>query len=209
MPPRASGSARYGFYPGIFCSWAAAVLRTLKLASITEIGVVAAAERTWSYGWEGDDLMSIARPDGTELRFVYSDPCHPGFMTRSRLLGADDGDPATPRPERVLGAWEYDDEGNVARAWRGAEEFAFGVDRYELAYDNPGSGSRPAGSGRPTHWIRLSTHWVSEINPLDSDCRPTGSGASIHWVSESTHWIRLANPLDSACRPSGFAVPMH
>jgi RHS repeat-associated protein len=108
-----------------------------KLASITEVGVGAAAERAWGYGWSGDDLVTIARPDGTELRFVYGDPRHPGFMTRSHLLGADDGNPATPRPERVLGAWDYDGEGNVVRAWRGAEDFASGVDRYELAYDNP------------------------------------------------------------------------
>jgi RHS repeat-associated protein len=101
-----------------------------KLAVITEIGVGGAASRVWSYGWEGDDLVSIARPDGTELRFAYGDPRHPGLMTRSHLVGTDGA-------ERVLAGWEYDGEGNVVRAWRGADDFASGVDRYELAYDNP------------------------------------------------------------------------
>ncbi len=78
--------------------------------------------------------MQLDRPDGTALRFVYGSD---GWMTRRILVGADDGDSGTPRPERVEGAWEYDVEGNVLRAWRGADDFTSGVDRYEFAYDNP------------------------------------------------------------------------
>jgi RHS repeat-associated protein len=108
-----------------------------KLAAITEVGVGGAAQRTWTFTWSGDDLVSIEAPDGTGQRFVYGDSRHPGSMTRRLLLGANDGDPATPRPERVEGAWEYDGEGNVVRAWRGSEAFDSGVGRYELAYDTP------------------------------------------------------------------------
>src|SRR5690606_24632397 len=36
-----------------------------KLASITEIGVGGSPTHTWSYLWNGDDLTTIGRPDGT------------------------------------------------------------------------------------------------------------------------------------------------
>jgi RHS repeat-associated protein len=108
-----------------------------KLAAITEVGVGGTAQRTWTFTWSGDDLVSIEAPDGIGQRFVYGDSRHPGSMTRRLLLGADDGNPATPRPERVEAAWDYDSEGNVVRAWRGAETFDSGVERYELAYDTP------------------------------------------------------------------------
>jgi len=107
-----------------------------KLASLTEVGVGGVAQRTWSYTWSGNDLTAVEAPDGTGQRFEYGDSRHPGSMTRRLLVGADDGDPATVRPERVEAAWEYDAAGNVARAWSGSPDFATGVDRYELAYDN-------------------------------------------------------------------------
>lgn len=109
---------------------------TGKLASITEVGVGGAAQRVWRYSWSGDDLITIDRPDGTGLRFIYDDPRLPGYMTRSILVGADDGDPSTPRPERIETAWEYDTRGNVIRAWKGSDDFATGIEGYEFAYDN-------------------------------------------------------------------------
>ena len=103
-----------------------------KLAAITEVGVDGVAERTWAYTWTGNDLVSIEAPDGTGQRFEYIDSRHPGYMTRRVLVGK-----GTPRPERVEAAWEYDAAGNVVRTWRGSPDFATGVERYELAYDNP------------------------------------------------------------------------
>jgi RHS repeat-associated protein len=108
-----------------------------KLASITEIGVDGVTQRTWTYTWSGNDLVSVEAPDGTGQRFEYGDSRHPGYMTRRLLVGKDDGDPATPRPERVESAWEYDAAGNVVRTWSGSPDFATGVERYEVSYDNP------------------------------------------------------------------------
>jgi YD repeat-containing protein len=110
---------------------------TGKLATITEVGVGGATQRIWRYTWSGLDLVAIDRPDGTGLRFVYGDPRLPGYLTRWILVGADDGNPATPRPERVELAYEYDGLGNVKRAWRGSNDFATGVEQHEMAYDNP------------------------------------------------------------------------
>lgn len=108
-----------------------------KLAAIVETGVGGVEERTWSLTWEGNDLVAVEAPDGTGQSFVYGDSRNPGAMTRRLLMGADDGDPATPRPERVELAWEYDGLGNVVKTWRGSPEFATGVERHEFAYDNP------------------------------------------------------------------------
>ncbi len=158
-----------------------------KLAAITEIGVGGEAERTWGYGWEGDNLVSIARPDGTDLRFVYGDTRHPGAITRHLLIGADDGDPTTPRPERVEGAWDYDTQGNVLRAWRGDDDSALGVDRYEFAYDNPFEPTETtvtihrSATDRDTVIYTLSRtqRWVGakpRVTSISGDCTSCGLG---------------------------------
>jgi RHS repeat-associated protein len=108
-----------------------------KLASIKEIGVGGVAQRTWSLTWQDNDLVAMEAPDGTGQRFVYGDSRNPSYMTRRLLVGVDDGDPATPRPERVESAWEYDGLGNVVKTWRGSPDFATGVERHEFAYENP------------------------------------------------------------------------
>lgn len=108
-----------------------------KLAAIVEVGVGGVAERTWSLTWQGHDLVVLDAPDGTGQRFVYGDSRNPGYMTRRLLVGVDDGNPATPRPERVEAAWEYDGFGNVVKTWRGSLDFATGVERHEFAYDDP------------------------------------------------------------------------
>ncbi|HVF58576.1 MAG TPA: RHS repeat-associated core domain-containing protein [Thermoanaerobaculia bacterium] len=172
-----------------------------KLASITEVGVGGAAQRTWEYRWTSDDLVAIERPGGTELRFVYGDSRHPGLMTRRLLVGADDGNPGTPRPERVEGAWDYDGEGNVVRAWRGAEAFALGVDRYEFAYDNPFEPEETvvtihrSATERETVVYTLSrtAQWVgakARVTSISGDCSSCGLGPNAQLFYDDP-----ANPL--------------
>ncbi len=155
-----------------------------KLAAITEVGVGGAPERSWQLSWSGDDLVQIDRPDGTALRFTYGSL---GWMTRRILVAADDGDPLTPRPERVEGAWDYDGEGNVLRAWRGADDFASGVDRYEFAYDNPFEPEQTtvtihrSDTERDTVVYTLSrtAKWVggkARVTSISGDCTSCGLG---------------------------------
>ncbi len=103
-----------------------------KLASITEVGVGAAAQYTWSYTWSGLDLVRIDRPDGRAWAFRYDNPLRPGYLTRVTLIGTDGS-------ERVEGAWDYDFRGNVLRTWHGAETFSGpgAVNAYSFSFDNP------------------------------------------------------------------------
>ncbi|MGH9363565.1 MAG: hypothetical protein ACRD2T_16775, partial [Thermoanaerobaculia bacterium] len=172
-----------------------------KLASITEFGVGGAAVRSWGYRWTGEDLVAIDRPDGTELRFVYGDGRHPGLMTRWLLVGADDGDPGTPRPERVERAWEYDGEGNVLRTWRGAEDFASGVERVELAYDNPFEPEEttvtihrsPTERDVVVYTLSRAARWVggkARVTSISGDCPSCGLGPNAQLFYDDP-----ANPL--------------
>ncbi len=118
-----------------------------KLASITEVGIdpdpsdtVPAPTRAWYYWWAGDDLYQINRPDGTALRFEYTDSRHPGYLTRVVLVGIDTTPNSNPlAPERTLRAYSYDDYGNVIQAWTGSTSFSTGAEKYAFAYDNPES----------------------------------------------------------------------
>jgi len=103
-----------------------------KLATLTDVGVDGITSRTWSYTWLGDDLERLDRPDGIAWRFEYTDPAHPGFMTRMVLEGTD-------ASERILGAWEYDALGNVVRIWRGAAAFedVAAVQKWSFTFDDP------------------------------------------------------------------------
>jgi hypothetical protein len=47
-----------------------------KLHQITEVGVLDADSRSWTYHWDGDDLLAIDRPDG---RAGSSNTTSPGF----------------------------------------------------------------------------------------------------------------------------------
>ncbi len=102
-----------------------------KLATITEVGVGGAAQRTWSYTWSGLDLARIDRPDSTALVFAYH-PTLPGYITRMTLVGRDGG-------QRIASAWAYDGRGNVRGAWTGDASFsgASAADAYGFSYDNP------------------------------------------------------------------------
>jgi RHS repeat-associated protein len=185
-----------------------------KLASITEVGVGGAAERTWSYGWVGDDLVSIARPDGTELGFAYGDPRHPGLMTRSRLVGTDGA-------ERVLGAWEYDGEGNVARAWRGAEDFASGVDRYELAYDNPFEPEQTTVTIHRSdterevvvYTLSRTAQWVGakpRVTSISGDCPSCGLGPNAQlFYDDPANPLRPTRTIDGRGHETLFTYDAH
>ncbi|MEM7586841.1 MAG: hypothetical protein AAF560_25855, partial [Acidobacteriota bacterium] len=102
-----------------------------RLETITEVGVDETTARVWTYTWSGSDLTRIDRPDGTALAYRYDDPAHPGYMTRTILIGSDG------TSERVTAAWEYDTAGNVVKLWRGAEAFEDGIEQWTFAFDSP------------------------------------------------------------------------
>jgi RHS repeat-associated protein len=105
-----------------------------KLHTITEVGVDGTSSRTWTYTWSGLDLARIDRPDGTAWEMFYSsNPGLAGYLTRIDLRGTGAG------LGRVETAWEYDDQGNVTRIWKG-DPVATGpaaVELSELTYDTP------------------------------------------------------------------------
>ena len=111
-----------------------------KLASITEVGVGAAASRIWSltWSWNGDrdELVRLGRPDDTALRFFYEVSGRPGYLSRIELVAAP-GSPALSN--RILRAWEYDGFGNVVRTWKGALAFddLEAVEKWEFSFDDP------------------------------------------------------------------------
>ncbi len=153
-----------------------------KLAAIEEIGVGAAASRTWSYTWAGDDLTRIDRPDGTAGEYFYNDPRHPGYLTRV-------DDVATDSTRRVERGYEYDARGNVVRTWRGETVAGANgdvpgpgaVETWALSFDDP---------AQPTQTLvtdplgNLSTYLVERdprsetprITSISGDCPTCGLG---------------------------------
>jgi RHS repeat-associated protein len=103
-----------------------------KLHQITEVGVLGADSRSWTYHWDGDDLTAIDRPDGTSWEFTYGDGSHPGYLTLMELVGTSAG-------RRVTGGWEYDGDGNVTTTWKGTldPDDPDVLDKWTLAYDAP------------------------------------------------------------------------
>jgi RHS repeat-associated protein len=150
-----------------------------KLAAITEVGVDGLSTSRWEYGWTpgGDDLLRIARPDGTALRFTYGDARHPGFLTLIELEGTDS------LSVRVVRGYELDDEGNVTRTWTGdvSPTGPDAVDVWGLGFDDPAlpavtTVTDPLGNvstyqlGRDTVSARAKVHSVS------GDCPACGLG---------------------------------
>jgi RHS repeat-associated protein len=102
-----------------------------KLASLTEVGIDGITSRSWTYTWTGDDLTRIDMPDGRALEYFYTDGAHPGFMTRTELVGEDGSS------RRVTAGWQYDIHGNAVRIWKGAATYAVGVEKWQFAFDDP------------------------------------------------------------------------
>ncbi len=146
-----------------------------KLASITEVGVGGAAQRTWDYTWSGLDLVRINRPDGIAWTFRYANPILPGYMTRVTLVGTDGS-------ERIEGAWEYDSRGNVLRTWSGDETSSGSqaIDAYRFSFDNP---FRPTESQVTDPLGNITTYRLdrdpggvkSRFTSISGDCSTCGS----------------------------------
>lgn len=150
-----------------------------KLASLTEVGVDGLTSRVWSYTWTGEDLTRIDMPDGRALEYFYTDGTHPGFMTRTELVG-DDG---TSR--RVTAAWEYDTFGNVIKIWKGDASFAAGVERWQFSFDDPVAPvntmvTDPLGDTATYQLdtVRSSRTEKAKLIKLNGDCPSCGTGAN-------------------------------
>jgi RHS repeat-associated protein len=113
-----------------------------RLTVAREVGIGAAASREWHYDWAGFDLIEIQRPDdpdgagalrGSRIQLLYAG----GSLSRlvRMTLVASGSSPGS----RIIGAWEYDADRRVVKAWRGATTFAAAnaVDQVEYHYDAP------------------------------------------------------------------------
>ncbi|HMB54977.1 MAG TPA: hypothetical protein VKU40_16795, partial [Thermoanaerobaculia bacterium] len=164
-----------------------------KLETITEVGVLGAASRTWAYSWSGDDLTRIDRPDGTAWVMSYStDPDLPGYLTRIELSPA-----GGLEPDRVLVAWEYDAEGNVKETWRGAGAYADpqAVDRWAFAYDDPANPTEtvvtdPLGDDATYTFDRDPKSEKPRVTRIEGDCPTCGLGPSSEIVYDGDHPLR-------------------
>ena len=168
-----------------------------KLATITEVSVGAAASRTWSYTWTGDDLTRIDRPDGTAWEFFYTDAAHPGSMTRMELVGTDSS-------RRVETAWEYDVRGNVAKIWRGDASFtgANAVEKWSFSFDDP---ARPAVTTVTDPLGDVSTYTIGRdtvsdkprITAISGDCPSCGLGPNSQlFYEDANHPLRPTRTTD-------------
>ena len=153
-----------------------------KLATITEVGVDAVPQRTWSYGWSGDDLARVDRPDGTAEEYFYGDGRFPGYLTRIDELGTD-------ASRRVKKAWEYDAAGNVVKTWRGDTVAgpngdapgAAPVDLWALEFDDP---TQPAATLVTDPLGAVATYQVerepqsgkTRVTSISGDCPTCGLG---------------------------------
>lgn len=171
-----------------------------KLASITEVPVAGSgtASRVWTYVWNGDELASIGRPDGTKWAFTY-DPAknggRPGYLTQVRLIGTDGV------TSRVEAAFEYDASGNVVKSWKGDPSYtgANAASRQELTYTNATFPMRTD----VKEWID-ATHSETtsyefdrdprsikaRINKITGDCPVCGTGPNSQFT-----YADAANPL--------------
>jgi RHS repeat-associated protein len=147
-----------------------------KLSTITEIGVGAAASRTWTYTWTGNDLTRIDRPDGTAWEFFYTDASNPGWMTRMELVGTDNS-------RRVDAAWQYDSKGNTIKLWRGDASFTGtnAVEKWSFSFDNP---TQPATATVTDPLGTVATFTIGRdprsdkprVTALAGDCPSCGTG---------------------------------
>ena len=168
-----------------------------KLATITEVGVGGAANRTWSYTWTGDDLVRIDRPDGTAWEFFYAGAAHPGYMTRMELVGTD-------ASRRVETAWEYDVRGNVVKIWRGDASFtgANAVEKWSFGFDNA---TRPTVTTVTDPLGDVATYTIGRdtasdkprITAIAGDCPSCGLGPNAQLTYEdANHPLRPTRTTD-------------
>ena len=168
-----------------------------KLKTITEVGVDGLTSLVWTYTWTGQDLTRIDRPDGTALEYLYNDPNHGGYMTRTTLIGSDGVS------ERITAAWAYDAEGNVIRLWRGAEDFSDGVDRWAFDFDNPvlptvTTITDPLGDVSTTAFAaRDASARKARAAVIDGDCPVCGVGPNSQLAYEDPdHPYRVTAEID-------------
>ncbi|HEX6899358.1 MAG TPA: RHS repeat-associated core domain-containing protein [Thermoanaerobaculia bacterium] len=161
-----------------------------KLAEIREVGIDGTTGRSWLYTWSGDDLVRIARPDGTALEFFYGDARFPGYMTRRDLV-------ATDLARRIEAAWEYDASGNVAKTWRGdpVSNGLNAVDLHTFSYTNPALPTQTAVTdplGKVTTYTiaRDSGSNKPKITKIEGDCPVCASGPNTTMT-----YADAANPL--------------
>ena len=176
------------------------------LATITEVGVDGATTRTWTYTWTGPDLTRIDRPDGTALEYLYDDGAHPGYMTRTTLVGTGG------TSQRVTAAWEYDAFGNVVKIWRGAEDYASGVERWEFAFDDPElpevtTVTDPLGNVSTTTFApRLSVNEKPKVTRIEGDCPVCGVGPNSQLAYEDgANPYRVTEEIDGRGHVTKFS----
>jgi RHS repeat-associated protein len=161
-----------------------------KLSEIRQIGVGGAVQRSWLYSWTSDDLTSILRPDGTTLEFHYDDARFPGYLTRADLVSTDS-------IHRILGAWQYDSSGNVAKTWRGdvAATGPNAVDTYTFSYTNPALPTQsmvvdPLGQTTTYAIARDNGSSKPKVTQISGDCPVCGTGPN-----SVLSYADAANPL--------------
>lgn len=172
-----------------------------KLATLTEVGIDGTTSRTWSYSWTGDDLTRIDLPDGRALEYFYGDGSHPGFMTRTELVGEDG------ISRRVTAAWEYDTPGNVVKIWKGSASFVTGVEKWQFAFDDPllpreTSVTDPLGNTAiyQLDTARGSRTEKAKLIELEGDCPSCGTGPNSELFSHRLGQSVPGNPGDQRTR---------
>jgi len=180
-----------------------------KLGTLVLAGVGGTPTRTWYFQWAGNDLYRIYQPDGRFRRFEYQSVY--GYMTRQVLAGTDPPGVELP-PERVEGAWEYDDSGNAIRFWRGASsaDDPAAVDTWEVAFDDPADPTQatvtdPLGG---TSFYTLGRDTVSDrakVLSIIGACPTCGSSPETTFTYDPTHPLLVATETDALGIRTDFA----
>ncbi len=152
-----------------------------------------------SYTWTGDDLTRIDTPDGRALEYFHADPAHPGFMTRTELVGDD----RTSR--QVTAAWEYDSRGQRGAALeRERRHFAAGVEKWQFTFDDPflprqTTGGDPLGNSA-TYFLdgdRASQTAKARLVKLSGDCPTCGTGPNSQlFYGDATNPFRVTREVN-------------
>ena len=103
-----------------------------RIQTLREVGVGAGGTptRDWTYVWDsaaGNALLRINRPDSTSWRFTY-DHVFPAHMATASIFSS------AGSSSRVEGAWEYNPQNRLYRAWKGSSAFGSGIQRLTWTY---------------------------------------------------------------------------